>query len=492
MQLPPNTYLQNGKYRILRVLGQGGFGITYLAENVFLNKNVAIKEFFPKDFCGRDNTSHLTLGTENNREIVAKLKDRFLKEARNITRLNHPGIIRIHDIFEENNTAYYVMDYIEGESLNDKVRRTGIIYEPKAIEYIIKVAEALEYIHSNNMTHFDVKPANIMVRTLDDEPVLIDFGLSKQYDAYGEATSTLLAAVSPGYSAAELYNNGAVQSFSPKVDVYSIAATLYFLVTGKVPPSALNLIYECLQFPLRTPNNIREIIETAMAVNQNDRTPDIKLFREQLSLDRGYIKYLKSKQLEVSEQFEEPDQFEESEQDEDLDELDYCGINNIRFVDLGLSVNWADRNIGAEHEEGIGFIFSRSDLSDITPSISEILPIAKYPTEDDYKELIEKCEWIWEDVNTDLSIYKIIGPNGSSITIPIYPKRIPDVNRKLLEFREKYWINPTIKGLNSFMDIKYNSLNIETLTKDDFALIRLVCPIGNHSESDNENTEIIG
>ena len=93
MHLEQNTVLQEGKYRIIRVLGQGGFGITYLAENILLGKEVAIKEFFPKDFCARDNTSHLTLGNENNRVTVVKLKDRFLKEARNIAKLDHPGIV---------------------------------------------------------------------------------------------------------------------------------------------------------------------------------------------------------------------------------------------------------------------------------------------------------------------------------------------------------------------------------------------------------------
>ena len=114
MQLKTNSLLQSGKYRIIRLLGQGGFGITYLAENTMLGKQVAIKEFFPKDFCGRDNTSHLTLGTQNNADTVSKLKARFIKEAQNIAKLDHPGIVHIHDIFEENNTAYYVMDYIDG------------------------------------------------------------------------------------------------------------------------------------------------------------------------------------------------------------------------------------------------------------------------------------------------------------------------------------------------------------------------------------------
>lgn len=134
MQLQAGTTLQNGKYKIIRVLGQGGFGITYLAGNTLLDKPVAIKEFFPKDFCGRDNTSHITPGTQNNADTIEKLKSRFLKEAKNIAKLDHPGIVKIYDIFEENNTAYYVMDYIEGENLNDIVKRNGPLPEQKADE----------------------------------------------------------------------------------------------------------------------------------------------------------------------------------------------------------------------------------------------------------------------------------------------------------------------------------------------------------------------
>ena len=157
MQLNPDTLLQNGKYRIIRVLGQGGFGITYLAENTYFEKEVAIKEFFPKDFCGRDNTSHLTLGTQNNTETVAKLKDRFLKEAKNIAKLDHPGIIRILDIVEGNNIAYYVIDYIDRENLNISVKSRGSLSEANAIGYIKKVGAALTYsTHKNDSPRYRV------------------------------------------------------------------------------------------------------------------------------------------------------------------------------------------------------------------------------------------------------------------------------------------------------------------------------------------------
>lgn len=278
MQLTPNTELKNGKYRIIRVLGQGGFGITYVAENLLLAKKIAIKEFFPKDFCGRDNTSHLTLGTQNNAETVAKLKDRFLKEARNIAKLDHPGIVKIHDVFEENNTAYYVMDYIEGENLNEMVKRNGPLTEAKAVEYIRKVGDALDYIHSRNMTHFDVKPANIVVRRSNDMPILIDFGLSKQYDTHGDATSTLMQGVSNGYSPIELYTAGSIATFSPQTDVYSLGATLYYLLTGKVPPAATEVLENGLSMPDSISETNQSAIKNAMAGTRLNRPQNITVF----------------------------------------------------------------------------------------------------------------------------------------------------------------------------------------------------------------------
>lgn len=282
MQLKENAILQSGKYRIIRVLGQGGFGITYLAHNSYFNNLVAIKEFFPKDFCERDNTNHLTISTQSNAEIVVKLKARFLKEATNITKLNHPGIVKIHDIFEENNTAYFVMDYIEGENLNELVKRTGPLSESKAIEYICKVGEALEYIHSRNMTHFDVKPANIVLRKSKDQPILIDFGLSKQYDTHGDATSTLMPAVSYGYSPIELYSFRGIITFSPQTDVYSLGATLLFLLTGAIPPAATEVSESGLKLPAYISRSTCNAIKQSMNTKRTKRFASSKLFYQAL------------------------------------------------------------------------------------------------------------------------------------------------------------------------------------------------------------------
>lgn len=236
--LQENTTLQGGKYRIISVLGQGGFGITYLAEQTMLERRVAIKEFYMKELCSRDgSTSHVTIGTDGGRETVTRFREKFLKEARNIAKLNHPNIVKIIDVFEENGTAYYVMEYAEGGSLADKVNWEGYLSEPVATRYILQVAEALAYVHARKMNHLDVKPANIML-TDTDTAVLIDFGLSKQYNVGGQQTSTTPVGISEGYAPMEQYKQGGVGEFSPETDIYALGATFFKLLTGKNPPSA--------------------------------------------------------------------------------------------------------------------------------------------------------------------------------------------------------------------------------------------------------------
>lgn len=239
IQLAVGVTLQNGKYRIERMLGQGGFGITYLAVQSGLERKVAVKEFFIKELCERDeSTSHVTLGSKGSRETVNRFRDKFLKEARSIASFNHPNIVRIIDVFEENGTAYYVMEFAENGSLADKVKRDGYLAEPVATRYILQVAEALDYIHQLKVNHLDVKPANIMLNE-KDESVLIDFGLSKHYDAVtGSQTSTTPVGISEGYAAMEQYKQGGVGEFSPETDIYALGATFFKLLTGMTPPSA--------------------------------------------------------------------------------------------------------------------------------------------------------------------------------------------------------------------------------------------------------------
>ncbi len=271
--------LRSGTYRIDQVLGQGGFGITYLATDLSLDKHVAVKEFFPKDYCDRESsTSHVTLGTQSTSQFVQRLKDKFLKEAKNIAKFDHPNIIKIHAAFEENNTAYYVMDFIEGESLSGRVKRTGPLPRAEALAYISKVGQALEYVHAFRMNHLDVKPANIMVRSHDNCPILIDFGLSKQYDSKGQQTSTTPVGISHGYAPMEQYNDGGVREFSPATDEYSLAATLYYLLSGITPPQATRMIEDDLVFPESVPSDLVPPISKAMASARKSRYPTVGEF----------------------------------------------------------------------------------------------------------------------------------------------------------------------------------------------------------------------
>lgn len=267
-----NSTLLGGKYRIESVLGQGGFGITYMAVHTILNKRVAIKEFFPKEYCDRDeSTSHITLGTQGNKDFVDKLRKKFIKEAQNISRLNHKNIIQIQDIFEENHTAYYVMHYIDGASLEEIVAKEGPLEPARALKYVEEIADALRNMHSEKMMHLDVKPANIMIRRKDDRPVLIDFGLSKAYSATGGQTSTTPHGVSHGYSPLEQYNPDGVSKFSPQTDIYSLGATLLKLISGNTPPDATKRLEQPLSFPENVNPQLRKVIEECMALSKSGR-----------------------------------------------------------------------------------------------------------------------------------------------------------------------------------------------------------------------------
>ena len=292
--LQPDSTLQGGKYRIIKKLGQGGFGITYLAENTMLEGKVAIKEFFFKEYCERDSaTCHVTIPKSDNREIVERFKQKFIKEARTIFRLNHPNIVCILDVFEENGTAYYVMDYIEGESLGDMVKRRGAIPEAEALGYVKDAASALEYIHSKNINHLDIKPSNLVLRHDDGKVLVIDFGVAKQYDlATSQGTTTTPVGISHGYSPLEQYSENGVQTFSPQSDVYALAATLFKLLTGNTPPEATNIQDEGLPVAELQEKQISRPVISAIAMamkGRYERTQSVAEFVGNLNNDATIV-----------------------------------------------------------------------------------------------------------------------------------------------------------------------------------------------------------
>ncbi len=286
MELKSGTLLQGGKYRIMESIGRGGFGITYLAEQVMAERKVCIKEFFPEEYYNRDaNGCSISLGSQGSAKIMETFKAKFIKEAKTIAKFDHTNIIHIHDVFEENGTAYYVMEYVEGESLSAVVKRRGALGEAAAVGYIRQVADALSYIHEQRIMHLDVKPGNVMLRSRDDRAILIDFGLSKHYDAdSGEATSTSPVGVSHGFAPMEQYKSGGVKEFSPATDIYSLGATLYYLVTGLVPPEAADVSDDGLPaLPAHLSQGVRTAIERSMADKRKARPQDIAEFLALLS-----------------------------------------------------------------------------------------------------------------------------------------------------------------------------------------------------------------
>ena len=278
--LTPGTTLQFGRYQIDSILGQGGFGITYLATQTGLNRKVAIKEFFMKEYCDRDITSnYITLGTAGSKEMVARFMAKFTKEAQTIAELQNQHVVRIYDTFNENGTAYYVMEYIEGGSLSQRV--TGCpVDEATAYAYMNQICDALQYIHNRNILHLDIKPGNILFRS-DNELVLIDFGVAKHYDEEGGSqTSSTPIGISRGYAPLEQYNRGGITQFSPATDIYSLGATFYTMVTGQVPPVA-NEIYEdgLHGFPETVSEKTMNAIIKAMNPRRKDRPQSIEEFK---------------------------------------------------------------------------------------------------------------------------------------------------------------------------------------------------------------------
>lgn len=285
-RLQIGTFLHNGTYKILQVLGQGSFGITYLAEHANLGKQVAIKEFFMKELNSRSEDGSITGMSDGS--LSQNYCQKFQKEAINLCHLDHPNIVRVTDSFAENGTFYYVMDYIEGQNLNDYIKQHHV-NESEAVEIIKGVADALIYMHEkHHMLHLDLKPGNIMRRDSDGHIFLIDFGLSKHYSNDGQPeTSTTIGLGTPGYAPIEQANQAKNGEFRPTIDVYSLGATLYKLLTRETPPPASELVTdeEVLAETLKGKSISQDLIDlvtNAMLPNVKKRIQSVSAFKEML------------------------------------------------------------------------------------------------------------------------------------------------------------------------------------------------------------------
>jgi serine/threonine protein kinase len=230
-------------YEIKEILGQGGFGITYLAHDANLDEDVAIKEFLPIELASREDDYSIHPLSESHRKNFEWGLDRFIKEARTLTKFKHPSIVRVRNVFEDNNTAYMVMEYENGESLQQLLSKRKTLEEAELIQIIIPLLGGLEVVHETGFIHRDIKPANIFIRD-DGSSVLLDFGSARQ--ALGEETKTLTSLVSPGYAPFEQYYSKSDEQ-GPFTDIYGLGATLYRAVTGVGPMDAVDRSKSILQ-----------------------------------------------------------------------------------------------------------------------------------------------------------------------------------------------------------------------------------------------------
>ena len=278
--LPIRTII-NDRFLIGRVLGRpGGFGITYLAWDMSLHTTAAIKEFLPACSVSRESgQTGVIPNSSEDQTIFSEGLQMFLEEARTLARFSHPNITRIRDYFTANNTAYLVMEYHDGEPLDQYVRQfKGPLSEDQSLEIMMPILDGLKAVHEEKFLHRDIKPQNIYL-TENRRPILLDFGAARY--AVGNKTSTLTVMLTSGFAPFEQYHQKGCQG--PWTDLYACAATLYFLTTGKVPPDALERQYQDtltapIQLNPRLSESFNYAILKALAVDYRDRPKTVANF----------------------------------------------------------------------------------------------------------------------------------------------------------------------------------------------------------------------
>ena len=444
--LQPNTTLQGGKYRIERVLGQGGFGNTYVGYNTEFEETVAIKEFFMKGVTERDETtSVVSVSNADNVQQFEEQREKFKKEARRLRKLKNEHIVKVHDLFEENGTAYYVMDYIEGESLAERMKRTGAPLTETEVNAILpQILEALKEVHQNEIWHLDLKPGNIMVDK-QGNAYLIDFGASKQIRANGSMTTSTALCYTPGYAPNEQIGQ-MYDRFGPWTDIYALGATIYNLLTNKKPPMAIDIEEDeddAFDFPTSISEAMRNVVVWMMQPKRKKRPQSVDEILSKLLIIEV------KKDLSKTEKKGEKTILSHSIPDEEetlLAGTEIRPYRNVNAVDFGLSVLWADCNVGGDSESPIGGLYGWADPTGekTSQNIKDYLEFAgglyiktpqnisgtqydiatakwgqgwRMPSKEDWKELIEKCKWTKEKA-FHVYGYRVEGPNGNSIFLP--------------------------------------------------------------------------
>jgi len=295
--LKPGAQLLDGQYTILGFLNSGGFGITYLAKDS-VDRTVVIKECFPNSLCRRSSSIVRARSRKHSGEFRSFVQS-FIEEARSLARLVHPNIVGVHQVFEDNDTAYMAIDFINGKDLHDILESTDQAFTPEEIVVLLKkMLSAVEFIHHTGILHRDISPDNILVDQTGN-PVLIDFGAASEQVARATRVLTGRRVVKDGYSPQEFYLTGAEQS--PSSDLYALGATIYHVIDGKAPPDSqrrLAMVAEGSPDPYAAlagrfdgyPPGFLESIDKAIRVMPRDRIQSATAWLEMIEMgESGFV-----------------------------------------------------------------------------------------------------------------------------------------------------------------------------------------------------------
>ncbi len=479
------------EFEIKRVLGKGGFGITYLAFDTLLKKDVAIKEFFPKELVDRDSSDNsISLQTIEGEESEEKSEiclqryqyflKKFVKEAQIIASLEHQNIVKVIRYFEENNTAYFVMNYIKGESLKKYIQRIGKLTQEQILDIILPILEGLKIVHKAGFLHRDIAPDNIYL-TQNGKPILLDFGAAKStiVDKQGEEVS--IGIIKKGYSAPEQHYDDSIHTVS--TDIYSVAAVIVFCLEGKMPPTAP-------QRTLAQPDPLELVLES---------------YKEQCS--QGFIRAIKkSMNLQAKNRFQDVVELQKAlitkritlkrfivKQDKKLTQKEILFIINQVFDKLELlhakgstHSNISPENIYIKDDNVIELGRPMEKITYTSNSLTEIRNIG-YSSPEQYSSESE------DTVDTDLySIGAVMffmitsntPPESTKRLTEVYSKKNDSIQKSLNKYKNIYgknFLNAIYKSMelnsnNRFQDIKSfrEQLSGEEVSSSSFKKIVLI------------------